>query len=148
MNAKIPVIMMVLVACGQLACAQSPQLYVPSQVPQPPGYAPAAAAPVQPPPVQPMAQQQPAGMYDQSYRGPYNVYGQPVITGYKRQQDIQQDQGQTIHNGILPKAVQGVGGFGSYLWSYMPAPLRGAGSPYDVPPGQTQTTVNFVPGAP
>ncbi len=76
------------------------------------------------------------------------MYGQPVITGYKRLRDVQQSQPQTIHNGVVPRVARGVGGIGSYLWSYMPAPVRGVGSPYDVPPGQTQTIVNFVPGSP
>lgn len=146
MNAKIPVIVMVLVVTGHMAFAQSPQLYIPYQAPPTPQYAPATAPPPQPVPVQPMPQQRPS-MYDQSYGGPYNAYGQPLITGHQRRQDVQQGQQQTIHNGILPRAARGVGGLGTYLWSYMPAPVRGVGSPYDVPPGQAQYSVNFVPGS-
>ncbi len=147
MKAKIAVVVVALVVSTHLVSAQSPPMYIPYQAPPTPQYAPATAPPVRSTPVQPRPQQ-PIGMYDQSYKGPYNVYGQPVITGYIRQQDIRQGQQQTIHNGLLPRVARGVGGLGSYLWSYMPAPVTGVGSPYNVPPGEAQYTVNFVPGSP
>ena len=143
MKAMIPILLMVLV-CGHVALAQSPPLYVPYQAPSTPQYTQATAPPVQAPPVQ-SRQQQPFRMYDQSYKGPYNVYGQPVITGFKRQQTQQQAQPQTINNGVVPRVLRGVEGLGGYLWSYMPAPLTGARNPYEVQAGEAQHTVNFVP---
>ncbi|MDQ7782956.1 MAG: hypothetical protein RDU20_08765 [Desulfomonilaceae bacterium] len=147
MNAKIAVIVLVLVMAGHAANAQTPPLYVPRQAPATPQYAPAAAPPAQPVHVQPVPQQ-PTQMYDKSYKGPYNMYGQPVITGYQRQQNMQQDQSQMVHNGLLPRVLRGAEGLGGYLWSYMPAPVRGVGSPYDVAPGEAQHTVTVVPGSP
>lgn len=147
MKAMIPIVLMVLMVCGQAAFCQSPPLYMPYQPPPTPQYAPASAPPVQAPPPQPVQRRQ-ASMYDQSYRGPYNMYGQPVITGYRRQQTNQQAQQQTVHNGIFPRVIRGIGGFGNYLWTYMPAPVRGVGSPYEVPPGEAVHTVNFVPNVP
>jgi hypothetical protein len=89
--------------------------------------------------------QQDSPMYDRSYSGPYNMYGQPTFTQLpsSRQQGVQQQQTE----GIIPRAVDRVGDFGSYLWSYMPAPVRGVNSPYTVPPGSGQVNVNFVPGS-
>jgi hypothetical protein len=84
-------------------------------------------------------------MYDQSYRGPMNVYGQPVLTPMPGQQGRPQ-QAQQGFPGVFPLMGQAAQGAGSYLWSYMPAPVRGAQSPYYVPPGQGQVNTNFVPG--
>jgi hypothetical protein len=144
MKAMIPILLMIMIVCGTAAFAQSPPMYVPYQAPPAPQYARASAPPVQAPPVQPRPQQ-PFHMYDQSYRGPQNMYGQPVITGFKRQQAQQQAQPQSINNGVVPRVLRGVGGLGGYLWSYMPAPLTGAKNPYEVPAGQAQHVVNFVP---
>ena len=57
-------------------------------------------------------------------------------------------QQQQANQAIIPRAVDRMGDLGSYLWSYMPAPVRGADSPYAVPPGSGQVNVNFVPGSP
>lgn len=93
---------------------------------------------------QPAFAQQDSPMYDRSYSGPYNMYGQPTFTQLPstQRQGVQQQAAE----GIIPRAVDRVGDFGSYLWSYMPAPVRGADSPYTVPPGSGQVNVNFVPG--
>ena len=95
MKRMLPIVLMVVMVCAQAALCQSPPLYVPHQAPPSPQYAPAAAPPMQPP-QQPPAQPGPTRMYDQSYRGPYNVYGQPVITGYRPQQANQQGPAQTV----------------------------------------------------
>lgn len=143
MKAMIPILLIIMMVSGHVALAQSPPFYVPYQAPPTPQYAPATAPPVQVPQVQP--RQQPFRMYDQSYKGPYNMYGQPAITGVRRQQRAQQTQPQSINNGVFQRAFRGVGGLGGYLWSYMPAPLTGAKNPYEVPTGQGQYSVNFVP---
>lgn len=142
----------ILITLGVLLCAtatfgqQTPPLYVPYQPPAaPPQYAQQASQPVQPPVAQPMPQQAPA-MYDNSYSGPMNVYGQPVFSmGQRAGQQAQNPQ--TIHNGLIPQAARGLYGAGTYLWGYMPAPVRGATSPYEVPPGAGHVSVTFVPGA-
>ncbi|HMK36003.1 MAG TPA: hypothetical protein VK463_13100 [Desulfomonilaceae bacterium] len=81
-------------------------------------------------------------MYDQSYQGPMNIYGQPVLTPVAKQQN-QPPEG---FPGVFPLAGAAVQGAGSYLWGYMPAPVRGAQSPYYVPPGTGQVITNFTPG--
>lgn len=84
-------------------------------------------------------------MYDQSYRGPTNMYGQPVLTPQPRPQD--QQQGQQPNDGIIPMAASGFQAVGSYFWSYMPAPMRGVESPYQVAPGSGYVVRQFVPGS-
>lgn len=85
-------------------------------------------------------------IYDRSYQGPMNIYGQPALIVPPNQQGQNSSSGNS--QGILPKAVDGITQAGEYLWSYMPAPLRGAPSPYAVPPGSGQVTTSFVPGTP
>lgn len=89
---------------------------------------------------------QPAPMYDHSYQGPMNVYGQPVFSMGGRAPQNQQTQQST--NGLVGLAFDGLGSLGSYLWGYMPAPVRGVQSPYQVPPGQGQVSVTYTPGIP
>jgi len=96
--------------------------------------------------VQPAFGQQDSPMYDRSYSGPYNMYGQPTFTQLPSTQR-QGGQQQQANQAIIPRAVDRVGDLGSYLWSYMPAPVRGTDSPYAVPPGSGQVNVNFVPGS-
>lgn len=85
-------------------------------------------------------------IYDRTYQGPMNIYGQPAIIMPQNQ------QGQnTVNNqpqGLLPKAADGLWQAGQYFWSYMPAPVRGVQSPYAVPQGSGQVTTSFVPGTP
>jgi hypothetical protein len=83
-------------------------------------------------------------MYDQSYRGPTNMYGQPVLSVQPKPQD---QSGQQSNDGLIPMAAQGLQSVGSYFWSYMPAPVRGVESPYTVAPGSGNVSVNFVPGS-
>jgi hypothetical protein len=96
--------------------------------------------------VQPVFGQQNSPMYDRSYSGPYNMYGQPTFTQLPstQRQAVQQQQ---ANQAVIPRAVDRIGDVGSYLWSYMPAPVRGADSPYAVPPGSGKVNVNFVPGS-
>ena len=95
--------------------------------------------------VQPVFGQQDFQIYDRSYSGPYNMYGQPTFTQLPSTQ--RQGGQQQVNQAIIPRAVDRMGDFGSYLWSYMPAPVRGEDSPYAVPSGSGQVNVNFVPGS-
>jgi hypothetical protein len=90
--------------------------------------------------------QQDSPMYDRSYVGPYNMYGQPAFTQLPSSQRRGAQQPQAA-DGIIPRAVDRVGDFGGYLWGFMPAPVRGADTPYTVPPGSGRVNVNFVPGS-
>ena len=83
-------------------------------------------------------------MYDQNYSGPMNMYGQPAYTTPSGRQAPQGDP--YPQNGVIPLAARGAYSVGSYLWSYMPAPVRGEESPYIQPPGSGQVITNFVPG--
>lgn len=83
-------------------------------------------------------------VYDRSYQGPMNMYGQPALIIPPNQPG--QNSSQRSSQGILPMAVDGLSQVGEYFWSYMPAPVRGVQSPYAVPPGSGQVTTSFVPG--
>lgn len=142
----------ILCALGMLMCAQvsfaqqTPPLFVPygpySDTPQ---YAQQAPQPVQAPQAQPMPRRR-ASAYDTTYYGPMNVYGQPIFSMAPRQgQDGQSPQ--AFQNGIIPQAARSVQEMGTYLWSYMPAPLTGAASPYDVAPGAGHVSIIHVPGS-
>lgn len=88
-----------------------------------------------------------AQMYDQSYAGPRNYYGQPTFEMYQQQR--QQAQGpQAMDNGLIFQAARGVYQVGNVLWGYMPAPVRGVQSPYDLAPDSGNVTIQLVPGAP
>lgn len=92
---------------------------------------------------------QTAPVYDHSYQGPMNVYGQPVFsTGPQAPRPQQGQQGRQGPAGFMGVAFEGLESLGSYLWGFMPAPVRGAQSPYQVPPGQGQITVTYTPGTP
>jgi hypothetical protein len=95
-----------------------------------------------PPPVQPQPQTQP--MYDNSYQGPYNAYGQPLYM--PSHQPGQQPAPQGTESGAIPAAFQGLSAVGSYFWGYLPAPVRGGESPYEVKPEQWRVFNNRVPG--
>ena len=83
-------------------------------------------------------------IYDRSYQGPMNMYGQPALIVPQDQQG--QNNANSTPQGLLPQAANGLYQVGDYLWSYMPAPVRGVQSPYAVPPGSGQVTTSFVPG--
>ncbi len=85
-----------------------------------------------------------AEIYDRNYQGPVNIYGQPVLTLPEGQQSaaVQQQQ----FPGLVPMAVDGISGVGGYLWSYMPAPVRGVQSPYNLSPNSGVVYQQFVPG--
>lgn len=138
---------LVLLLCVQVGYAQAPQLYVPYQYPaDPPQHVQQAPQPVQPVPLQPIPQQPPS-MYDTSYAGPMNMYGQPVFSPGPSQRGAGEDS-QAIHNGIVPLAGRGLYSLGTHLWSYMPAPVRGEASPYGVAPGAGQVSIMYVPAGP
>jgi len=86
-------------------------------------------------------------MYDNSYNGLFNMYGQPTFVAPEyqpgAQQQAQQQQGQ---DGLIFKGASAVQSVGGYLWSYMPAPLRGADRGYFAPAGTGPTIINFTPG--
>ena len=85
-------------------------------------------------------------IYDRSYQGPMNMYGQPALIIPPNQQG--QNAVNSRPQGIIPMAADGLWQVGGYLWSYMPAPVRGVQSPYVVPPGSGQVTTSYVPGTP
>lgn len=84
-------------------------------------------------------------MYDNSYSGPMNIYGQPVMTVVPRQ-DSQGQPTQQMNNGLIFMAGEAVQNVGSYFWSYMPAPVRGVETTLTPPQGSGQVFMNFVPG--
>jgi hypothetical protein len=105
-------------------------------------------------------------MYDSTYRGPVNGFGQPAYTVMPRQQQQAPQPGQrqpqgVRYPGISPQQMQGMGtpqrpgglvgaaysGFsraGSYFWGYLPAPLRGPQAQYQSPEGDV--SIINVPG--
>lgn len=96
---------------------------------------------------------QQARIYDNAYRGPTNYYGQPTFKVLQsqqraRQQAYGQAQYRRQNTGIIPNAFNSLHRVGGYLWSYMPAPVRGGQSPHHVPPQSGSVTINFVPGSP
>ena len=85
-----------------------------------------------------------AQMYDYNYTGPVNQFGYPKMEFMYRPQQHPVQQ----YQGPLPGLQRQVHGFSRYLWSLMPAPIRGH-QPYIpgvTPPGSGQSTVTFVPG--
>ncbi len=86
---------------------------------------------------------QQTSIYDHQYSGPTNYYGQPTFEAAPNQGRQEMQQG---NQGLIPMAVNQLQGFGSYLWSYMPAPLRGAPDP-NTQLQQGYTTIIFVPGS-
>ncbi|MGC8908121.1 MAG: hypothetical protein ACP5M0_11855 [Desulfomonilaceae bacterium] len=94
---------------------------------------------------QPQApENQPLPMYDTQYRGPMNVYGQPVFEPAPRQNNAQGQQ--TPNDGIIPMAASGLEAFGRYLWGYLPAPVRGEEPQILPPPGSGYVVRQVVPG--
>lgn len=88
---------------------------------------------------------QPQPMYDTSYKGPMNVYGQPVYSMEPRRDD--QQTAQNANNGVFPMAATGLESLGRYFWSYMPAPVRGAPEQFGPPPGSGYVVRQVVPGS-
>lgn len=99
-------------------------------------------------------------MYDYSYQGPRNVYGQPQYEpapnaqpaqrpGWQNQMPGQPGQNPWPADGYIPQGMNAFQRFGSYLWSFMPAPLRGAPDPNAIPAAPDgNVTVIYVPGNP
>jgi hypothetical protein len=85
-----------------------------------------------------------SSMYDRNYTGPMNVWGQPTFVMPPQQAPTQQAQPQ--NTGLIFRGADQLWQAGEYLWSYMPAPVRGGDSPYAVPPGSGRVITNFVPG--
>ena len=96
-----------------------------------------------------MAWCQQGSIYDNSYRGPVNYYGQPQF------QPLPQNYGRTppgqsppIDDGLIFQGAHQVGRLGNYLWSYMPAPLRGVTPPiHSYQNRDSSVHINFVPGS-
>ena len=171
MKLMISVVILIMLACANLALAQT-QMYGAPQAQ--PVYGPPQGQPMYgAPQAQPMygtqtpqpgyggpqvqqygaqqaqpygAQQAQSSLYDNSYSGLFNMYGQPAIMGYQsvQQQAQQQQQGQ---DGLIFRGAAAAQSVGSYLWSYMPAPLRGADAGYFGPAGTGPTIINFTPGS-
>lgn len=85
-----------------------------------------------------------AQMYDNRYTGPVNQFGYPKMEFRYRPYQYPMQQ----YQGPLPGLQRQVHGFGRYLWSWMPAPLRGHQQyvPGVTPLNTRQPTVTFVPG--
>jgi len=107
-----------------------PRIMPQQQIPSPPAQMP-------PPSITPM--------YDNSYSGPMNIYGQAVMNVVPRQ-DAQGQPTQEFNNGLIFMAGEAVQNVGGYLWGYMPAPVRGVENPLTPPQGSGQVFINFVPG--
>jgi hypothetical protein len=191
MKIIIPVMILIMLACANLALTQAPPLYGPAQAqpiygapqaqpvygppqaqpmyglqqpqpgygaPQAQQYGPPQGQPYGPPQGQPYGppqgqpygtQQAQSSMYDTSYAGLFNMYGQPALIApqYPRgsQQQAQQQQPQ---DGLIFRGAAAAQSVGSYLWGYMPAPLRGADTGYFGSAGAGPTIINFVPCGP
>jgi hypothetical protein len=162
MKTTIGILILIIIACANLAFTQVQQMYGAPQAQ--PAYGPPqqmyGAQQPQPMYSAPQVQQYGAAqvpqyggsqvqspMYDNSYNGLFNMYGQPTFMapGYQpgAQQQAQQQQAQ---DGLIFRGASAVQSVGSYLWSYMPAPLRGADSGYFGPAGTGPTIINFTPG--
>jgi len=175
MKITTPIMILLVLACANLAPAQAPSAYGPVQA-QPIYGAPQAQPVYGPPQTQPMygpqqpqpaygpaqAQQygppqgQPYGtpqaqspLYDTSYTGLFNMYGQPTFIApqYPMSAQQQAQQQQQPQDGFIFRGAAAVQSAGNYLWSYMPAPLRGADAGYLGPAGTGPTIINFVPGS-
>ncbi len=94
-------------------------------------------------PPQQAPESQPLTMYDNQYRGPMNVYGQPVYSTTPQQNNGQPQQ---APEGIIPMAASGLEAFGRYLWGYLPAPIRGEEPQILPPPGSGFVVRQVVPG--
>jgi hypothetical protein len=162
MKTTIGILILIIIACANLAFTQVQQMYGASQAQSAYGPPQQMYGAQQPQPMYgaPQGQQYGAAqvpqyggsqvqspMYDNSYNGLFNMYGQPtfVAPGHQpgAQQQAQQQQGQ---DGLIFRGASAVQSVGSYLWSYMPAPLRGADSGYFGPAGTGPTIINFTPG--
>jgi hypothetical protein len=176
MKIMVPLVILIMLACANLAFSQAAPSYSPAQAqpiygppqPQPvygapqaqltygpqqpgPAYGAPQAQQYGPAPVQSYGSQQAqSSLYDTSYNGLFNMYGQPTFLAPQypagaRQQAQQQQQGQ---DGLIFRGAAALESAGSYLWGYMPAPLRGADKGYFGAAGNGPTIINFVPGAP
>lgn len=91
--------------------------------------------------------QQPMPMYDQRYPGPTNYYGYPTYDPQQRPPGAQTQQQQQRNDGVLFWGFSAAQQAGSYLWQYLPAPLRGTQTTLTPPPGQGHVIMHFVPGS-
>lgn len=176
MKIVIPIMILITLACANLAFTQVAPTYGPAQA-QPiytapqaqPVYGPPQAQPVYGAP-QPQAaygppqaqqygapqvqsygtQQAQSPMYDSSYNGLFNMYGQPTFVApqYPAGAQQQAQQQQQWQDGLIFRGGAALQSAGSYLWGYVPAPLRGADQGYFAPTGTGPTIINFVPGTP
>jgi len=91
-----------------------------------------------------LAFSQTQSMYDTSYAGPYNMYGQPTFIHPYQAAGQQQPQ---PSQGLIFQGADALQSAAGYLWTYMPAPLRGVDSrTYFAPAESGPTIINFVPG--
>ncbi len=121
----------------------APQIQYGTQQPQP-AYGAPQVQQYGTPSVQPYPPSQVSSpMYDNSYNGLFNMYGQPTFMPGGGVQQQQQTQGQ---DGLIFRGASAIQSAGSYLWSYMPAPLRGVDSSYFGASGTGPTIINFTPG--
>jgi hypothetical protein len=127
--------------------APQAQQYVPPQAQQ---YVPPQAQQYGTPQAQQYGTPQaPSSLYDTSYTGLFNMYGQPTFIApqYPMSAQQQAQQQQQPEDGLIFRGAAAVQSAGGYLWSYMPAPLRGADAGYFGPAGAGPTIINFTPGS-
>jgi hypothetical protein len=86
----------------------------------------------------------PAPMYDPSYTGRTTGQALPTFTPMQPARPNQPPP----PTGIIPSVGNGLWNAGSFLWSFMPAPLQGGPNPYVVGPDQGHVITNFTPGNP
>jgi hypothetical protein len=84
-------------------------------------------------------------MYDESYAGPRNQWGQPVYEPVPGPPGAYGPSPQAAP-AALPVFSNAAQQAGSYLYGFLPAPLRGGDPSYTVAPGQGQVSVIYVPG--
>ncbi len=172
MKIIIPVTILLMLACANLAFTQTQQMYGAPQAQ--PVYGPQQAQPMYgAQQVQPMyGSQQPqpgygvpqvqqygapqtqsygapqgqSSLYDNSYNGLFNMYGQPTFLAPQYPAGAQQQVQQQPQDGLIFRGAAAALSAGSYLWSYMPAPMRGADTGYFGPSGTGPTIINFTPG--
>ena len=174
MKIIIPVMILIMLACANLGFTQAAPTYGPAQA-QPIYGAPQAQPAYGPPQAQPMygpqqpqpaygatqvqqygppqgqpygTQQAQSSMYDTSYSGLFNMYGQPALIEPQYPMGAQQQAQQQQPDGLIFRGAAAAQSVGGYLWSYMPAPLRGADAGYFGSAGAGPAIINFVPGSP
>lgn len=144
MRASIPIVAVVGLLLVQSAYGQGTQIYdgqyagprnAYGQPTYQPMYAPQATQPG-------YSQYAPQGYYG----GQQPMYPGNYQQGYYGGQTQMGQYANQPNNGLLHRAFRGLYNVGTHAWQYMPAPVRGAQSPNQVPDGSGNVSVIYVPG--